>query len=101
MDKQGHILEVMVRLLRGEKIMVKELFNQYAVSRKSIYRDINEIKNFVLEHRELMGNGQFVYSTKDASYVFEVTTLLQSKELFAIIKILIGSRAIKKAQLKV
>ena len=52
--KQERVLELFFRGLRGEDISVKELSNEYGVSTKSISRDINDLKAFLADHRDLV-----------------------------------------------
>ena len=98
-EKTDRILEIFMRSLRGETIKIQELANEYGVSAKSISRDISEIQNFLSEHRELMNNAELNYSYKQKAYVFTNDEFLKNKELFALVKILIGSRALNKEEI--
>lgn len=69
---------------------------EYEVSAKSISRDIGEIKNFLCENRELVGNTELKYCSNSKSYYLEFDNFLLSKELVCIIKIIIGCRAFSK-----
>ena len=60
--KQDRVLEHFFRGLHGEDISVKELAAEYNVSTKSISRDINDLKAFLADHRELVGNTELQYS---------------------------------------
>ena len=60
--KQDRVLELFFRGLRGEDISVKNLAAEYGVSTKSISRDINDLKAFLADHRELVGNTELHYS---------------------------------------
>ena len=95
-DKNDRMLEIFMRSLRGEAISLKKLANEYGVSTKSISRDISSIQNFLSEHRELMQNAELTYSRKDKTYRFTNDEFLKNKELFALVKILLGSRALSK-----
>ncbi|MBQ3567021.1 MAG: WYL domain-containing protein [Oscillospiraceae bacterium] len=94
--KNDRMLEIFMRSLRGEAISVKTLANEYDVSTKSISRDISNIQNFLAEHRELMQNAELTYSHKDKTYRLSNDEFLKNKELFALVKILLGSRALSK-----
>ncbi|MBR1592576.1 MAG: WYL domain-containing protein [Ruminococcus sp.] len=98
-EKTDRILEIFMRLLRGEAVKTQELANEYGVSAKSISRDISEIQNFLSEHRELMNNSELNYSYKHKAYVLSNDEFLKNKELFALVKILIGSRALNKEEI--
>ena len=63
--KQYRVLEIFFRGLRGEDLSVQELANEYNLSTKSITRSINELKNFLADHRNLVGNTEFQYSHQD------------------------------------
>ena len=91
--KQHRLLEIFFRGLRGEKLYVQKLADAYGVSAKSITRCINELKDFLSEHRELTGNAELHYSYSDKCYRLILDEFLTSKELFAMIEVIIGSRA--------
>lgn len=98
-EKNDRILEIFLRALRGEAISVSKLASDYSVSTKSINRDISRIKNFLAEHRELMQNAELIYSHKNKAYKLSNDEFLKNKELFALVKILLGSRALSKDEL--
>ena len=95
-NKNDRMLEIFMRSLRGEAISLKKLADEYDVSTKSISRNISDIQNFLAEHRELMQNAELTYSHKDKAYRFSNDEFLKNKELFTIVKILLGSRALSK-----
>lgn len=98
-DKKNRMLEIFFRAMRGENISVKSLAQEYNVSAKSISRDIGEIKNFLCENRELTGNTELKYATNSKSYYLEFDNFLLSKELIAVIKVMIGCRAFNKMEM--
>lgn len=95
-NKNDRMLEIFMRSLRGEAVSVRSLADEYEVSTKSISRDISNIQNFLAEHRELMQNAELTYSHKDKAYRLNNDEFLKNKELFALVKILLGSRALSK-----
>ena len=95
-NKKTRLLDIFFRAIKGEFISVKSLAVQYGVSTKSISRDINEIKNFLSESRELVGNTELIYSSSNRAYYLEFDDFLLNKELIAIIEIMIGCRAFNK-----
>ena len=97
--KQDRILEIFFRGLRGEDISVQALANEYKVSTKSITRNINDLKAFLADHRELVGNTEMQYSHQDKCYRLYMDEFLSSKELFAITEVLIGARAFSQEEL--
>lgn len=99
MEKTERILSIFLRGLRGEKLTVSELSNEFGISTKSVTRDINEIRAFLADNPELSGYSEFVYSRDEKCYTLRVDDFLRDSELLAIIKILIGSRALSKQEL--
>lgn len=98
-QKKNRLLEILYRAMRGEILSAGELAKEYEVSKKSISRDISEIRNFFSESPELVGKSELKYSAEKKGYYLEVDNLLQNKELMVIIKILIGSRSLEKMEL--
>ena len=99
LSKQERLLEIFFRALRGEDLSVTELANEYEVSTKSITRNLNDLKAFLAEHRELVGNTELQYSYQDKCYRLYMEEFLSNKELFAVVEVLIGSRAFSKVEL--
>lgn len=95
------MLEIFIRALRGETISVKMLAKEYGVSTKSISRDINSIQKFLSEHRELMQNAELTYSNKEKAYIMNSDEFLKNKELFALVKVILGSRCFSKDEILV
>lgn len=98
-EKQERLLEIFFRGLRGENISVRGLANEYGVSTKSITRNLNDLKNFLAEHRELVGHTELEYSHQDKCYRLYMDEFLTNKELFTLVKVLIGARALSKLEL--
>ena len=92
-------MQIFFRVLRGEKLSVQNLANEYNVSTKSISRDINDIKAFLSAHRNLVGNTELEYSHQEKCYYLFMDEFLTNKELFSLIEVLIGSRAFSKMEL--
>lgn len=97
--KQCRVLEIFFRGLRGENLSVQGLANEYNVSSKSITRSINELKAFLSDHRELVGNTELQYSYSEKCYHLYLDEFLTSKELFSLIEVMIGARAFSKIEL--
>lgn len=98
-EKNGRILAIFLRGMRGERLTVSGLANEYGVSAKSISRDISEIRCFLAENRELCGHAELNYSRSDKCYTLRIDEFLRDSELLAVIKVLIGSRAFSKQEL--
>ncbi len=97
--KQYRVLEIFFRALRGEDISVQNLANEYEVSTKSISRSINDLKAFLADHRELVGNTELQYSHQDKCYRLYMDEFLTNKELFSLVEVMIGARAFSKMEL--
>jgi len=92
-DRKSRTLEIFFRAMRGEDLSPTKLADEYGVSTKSITRYINEIKDFLAESRDVVGHAELVYSYTNKAYRLFFDEFLSDKELFAIAKVLIGSRA--------
>lgn len=99
-QKKIRMLEIFFRAMMGENISVKNLAMEYDVSSKSISRDISEIKNFLSESRDVVGNAELKYASNTKSYYLEFNNFLSSRELVFVIKILIGCRTLSKQEIR-
>ena len=97
--KQDRLLEIFFRLLRGESLSVQKIANEYKISTKGVSRDINDLKAFFADHRELVGNTELKYSNQSKAYHLYMDEFLTNRELFALIEIIIGARAFSKEEL--
>jgi predicted DNA-binding transcriptional regulator YafY len=97
--KLDRVLEIFFRGLRGEDLSVQRLADEYEISTKSITRSINELKNFLSDHRELVGNTELQYSYSDKCYRLYMDEFLSNKELFSLVEVMIGARAFSKMEL--
>ena len=97
--KLDRVLEIFFRGLRGEDLSIQKRADEYEVSTKSITRSINDLKNFLADHRELVGHTEFQYSHQDKCYRLYMDEFLSSKELFALVEVMIGARAFSKEEL--
>lgn len=98
-QKKNRVLDIFYRAMKGESLSVGKIADEYGVSTKSISRDINEIKNFLSDNRDIVGNTELKYSSSAKSYYLEFENFLLSKELQAIMKIMVGCRAFSKMEL--
>lgn len=88
------ILGIFFRAFKGDELSVADLADEYQVSSKSISRDINEIKNFLSEYREIAGNSELEYCYQRKKYKLDMDSFLKDNEIMILVEILIGSRAI-------
>ena len=91
-EKKSRTLEIFFRAMRGEDLSPAKLADSYGVSTKSITRSINDIKDFLAENRELVGHAELIYSYANKAYHLLFDDFFSDKELFAIAKVIIGSR---------
>lgn len=92
------ILSMYERLMNGETLIKKEEAARFQISEKSIQRDIGSIRNFL----ELEKSNEYVdYDHSKKAYVLETKTpsWLRNEEIFAILKVLIESRAFPKGEM--
>ena len=92
-------LSIFFRGLKGEKLTARRLADEYNVATKSIHRSASDIRTFLADNRDLVGNSDLVYDRSEKCYILKMDDFLQDKELLAVIKILIGSRAFGKDEL--
>ena len=97
--KQERLLEIFFRCLRSESLSVQRLADEYNISTKSISRNINDLKAFLAEHRDLVGNTELIYSSQERCYHLYMDEFLTNKELFSLIEVMIGARAFSKEEL--
>lgn len=98
MNNSSRTLEILFRVVRGEEISVKKLADEHNVSTKSISRDIAKIKDFLADNRDLTGNAELFYSHGSKVYRLISDEFLTAKELFAIAKAMLGTRAFSKKE---
>lgn len=99
LEKKNRMLEIFYRAMKGELLSVKGLAAEYGVSEKSISRDISEIKCFLSNSREIVGTVELKYDGHAKGYYLEFPNFLLSKELLAIMKMLIGCRGLSETEL--
>lgn len=97
--KAERIMKLLFRALKGESLSVSALANESNISTRSITRDINDLKAFLADNREVLGNAELKYSSNNHCYTLEMDNLFTNKELFALSKVLIGSKAFNQEEL--
>lgn len=99
-NKKNREFAIFLRLLQGEYISVKELAQEYQLSAKSISRDITDLKNFIYDNWDNMEGFEIKYSYQEKAYYLERGNFISSKELMALVKILIASRSLSGEQMR-
>jgi predicted DNA-binding transcriptional regulator YafY len=97
MSNSDRTLEILFRAMRGEDVSVKKVAEEHGISTKSVSRDIGKIKDFLAENRDLTGNAEMEYGHAHRTYRLISDEFLTDRELFAVAKALLGTRAFAKA----
>ena len=98
-EKQDRLLEIFFRGLRGEDLYIAKLAAEYGVSVKSVSRDINALRNFLADHRDLVSHAEMRYDHQKRCYRLHMEEFLSNKELFALVEVMIGARAFSRMEL--
>lgn len=101
-DRLQRILGIYTKLVNGYAINKEEEANRYHVSKKTVERDIDAIRNFLLSDMEENGFvNDVVYDRRRGEYLLESMSRLKfsNSEVLAICKILLDSRAFTKEEM--
>jgi len=100
-DKKFRGLEIYDRLRRGERLVKEDLANEYGVSLKTIQRDIDELRDYLFEKKEEIGEFEIIVKNKEYIYkaVSENDNTLTQQDILALSKILLESRAFNKKEM--
>ena len=100
-DKKLRILHIFERLNQGKLINKQELSDKFGVSNKAIQRDINDLRSYFSEFHTYDLSAEIVYNRKKDGYVLkrDESSWLDKKEILAISKVLLESRAFMKDEL--
>ena len=98
MDRQERLLEIFFAAC-GERRFQCRNWQEYGVSTKSISRNLNDLKAFLAEHRELVGSTELEYSYQSKCYRLHMDEFLTTQEMFALVEVMIGARAFSKMEL--
>lgn len=96
------ILELHSRLLKGEVINKREFANCNGVNERTVQRDIELLRAFYEEQRGTEEYKELIYSNVERGYYLKETReeQLSSGEILGICKILLGSRAFSKVEIR-
>lgn len=101
-DKAFRLLNMYERLNKGEVLYKRELADCYGVSEKTLQRDFNDLRNYLAETKT--GEDVFVvYDKKTNGYYLSQLSRewFSNKEVLALCKILLESRAFNKEELNI
>lgn len=99
---KDRLLEMYARLAEGKVLYKLEEAEHYKCSLRSIQRDIEDLRAFFHNQSDASGVVQeLVYDKKHNAYklVPPLRNVLSNKEVFAVLKILLESRSLSKAEL--
>ena len=100
--KNTRTLDMYVRLSEGKSINKKEESRRFGVDERSIQRDVDDIRSFLVERRESSGDlREVVYDRTKEGFVMTGAegSLLSNDEILAVSKILLESRAFTKKEI--
>ena len=100
-NKGFRLLQLYERLSRGEVVCKAELAQKFAVTDKTIQRDIEELRAYFAETRTDAGEASIVYDRNCGGYLLTHTASewLTNEDVLAVCKILLESRAFCKEEL--
>lgn len=98
--KVSRVLHIFEKLTYGEVVNKRELADIFKVNDKTIQRDIDEIRNYLIDKKNDY-NVKIKYSYKNKGYLMEENQnkKLNSKDFLAITKIILESRAFNKEEM--
>ena len=102
-NKGFRLLQLYERLSRGEVVRKSELAQKFAVTDKTIQRDIEELRAYLAETRTDAGEASIVYERNRGGYLLShaASEWLTNEDVLAVCKILLESRAFCKEELDV
>ena len=94
-NKGFRLLSLYERLSRGEIVRKAELAQKFAVTDKTIQRDIEELRAYLADTRVDEGEASIVYDRNRGGYLLTraASEWLTNEDVLAICKILLESRA--------
>ena len=102
-NKGFRLLQLYERLNRGEIVRKAELAQKFAVTDKTIQRDIEELRSYLADTRIDEGEAAIVYDRNRGGYLLTraASEWLTNEDVLAVCKILLESRAFCKEELDV
>ena len=100
-NKGFRLLQLYERLSRGEIVRKAELAQKFAVTDKTIQRDIEELRAYLAETRTDAGEASIVYERNRGGYLLShaASEWLTNEDVLAVCKILLESRAFCREEL--
>lgn len=96
--KSARLLEIYSRLVNGETLSRPQLAQEYNVSLRSIQRDVESLRCFIMEQNLPQ---EITYGKKQGGYRLELSQSrgLTNDEILAVCKILLESRSMRKDEI--
>ena len=100
-NKGFRLLQLYERLSRGEIVRKAELAQKFAVTDKTIQRDIEELRAYLAETRTDAGEASIVYERSRGGYLLShaASEWLTNEDVLAVCKLLLESRAFCREEL--
>ena len=98
MEQASRILIIFCRLLRRERLHIKELATEYGVNERSIARDFRTIRTMLSDLHE---DDALLFDRSDKCYYLSYggQGAFSGMDIMALLKVLIGSRAFRQDEL--
>lgn len=98
-NKTHRVLRIYEKLITGDGIVRKELADYFDVSKKTIKRDLKEIDRYFQEVDNNYHDNYISYDYQKKAYFLDDNKLeLTQKEILAIVKVILESRAFCKKE---
>jgi len=96
MNSSERIVDILMQMLQGNKLNIETAMTKYEVSERTLKRDLSVIKN----NEVFLSKYVLKYNHEQKNYSVIKLGDISSAEVLAMLKVLIGSRAINKMELK-
>lgn len=94
--EKRRLLDIFFQAVKGQGIQLEEIMREYGISSRTFRRDKELINAFLADNLAMNGGEslELKYNRKYNEYRMDTDYLLADEELVALVKILIGSRAL-------
>lgn len=100
--KVNRILHIYDCFRNGEIVNKSKLASLFGVNEKSIQRDLDDIRSYLENNIDILGNSSIEYDRKNRGYILKRndTEIINRADILALTKILLESRAFCKEELE-
>ena len=103
MNSQERLMTIFLRLQSGKRLSKAQLTREFFVNPKTIQRDIEDIRSYLSEKKNEIG--QFEIEARNNKYKYiavdESENILTERDILAVSKILLESRAFNKREMTI